>query len=81
MYFAGCRRVPLSESAGVSEQVDFLGDRSQQFPQAIFFHFIEAKPLSKLADVPNFFLTGSVDLIWRAGILHSEILGVRYAFT
>ncbi|CUX56881.1 hypothetical protein AGR4B_pAt20538 [Agrobacterium tumefaciens str. CFBP 5621] len=65
---------PLPEPAGVSEEVDLPGDRSQQFPQAIFLQLVEAKSQRKLTDVPGFFFSRSTVFTGSNRILHDEIL-------
>jgi hypothetical protein len=65
---------PSSIPAGVFEQVDLFGDRSEQLPQAIFFHFIEAKSLREFADVPDFVFSGLAYFVRRDRILHDDIL-------
>lgn len=56
------------------EQIDLLGDRSEQLPQAIFFSFVEAKSLRKLTDIPDLVFSGSAYLVRRDRILHAGIL-------
>ena len=45
---------PIPLSAGISEEVYFLGDGPQKLPQSVLLHLTEAKPFRKFAHKHSF---------------------------
>lgn len=67
------RPTTLRLSASVSEEVNFLGDRTEELPQSILLDRIESKPSGEVAD-ENHFSCARYSGSWNAWLTHDHIL-------